>query len=522
MKSTAQRLLVLGCDAMDAELARRWASAGYLPNLRRLLRSSAWADYFASPEYSSGTMWPSINTGVGPLQHDFYSFGRFCEGSYRLRMARASDVASNPFWKWFAECGRRIVLADVPFSIPNVEYGGRQFWGWSVHDNWAWEKSSVPSELLSKLSKEFGSHPVSSCHNYSIRTDSLRKLKCGLVKGIERRTAILKSMVVRGDWDFFYGAYSETHCAGHWMWHLEDESHPRHSRDQVAIVGHGLREVYSAIDKSIGELVACAGDNTSCVVFFSHGMGPNYHGAHLFPEFLSRFNYLWTKGTLEQAQSGGRGGWLDSVWRRSIRKMPPSWRDRAKRRLPISLRGRIALQRMQNARRWSAVPAFSVPKDGFSALRINLVGREPQGLIHPGQEYRRYLDALVSELHQLTNAGTGEPAVARFFRVDEQTDPLKIGAGTDLVVWWSNSSPVRELRSKRFGTISTSRFEDDRTGEHVMRGMVLLYHGNAKSGPQLIKGVKPTDIAPTLCELADIRPKASLQGRSLCPELLLE
>src|SRR5262249_42485672 len=98
MSSTfPKRLLVLGFDAMDLELAKSWASAGYLPNLLRLFDCSAWTDYVSPPEYSSGTMWPSINTGVGPLQHDFYSFGRFCEGSYRLRVAKSSDVASDPF-----------------------------------------------------------------------------------------------------------------------------------------------------------------------------------------------------------------------------------------------------------------------------------------------------------------------------------------------------------------------------------------------------------------------------------------
>ena len=516
-----KRLLVLGFDAMDLELAKSWASVGYLPNLCRLFDCSAWTDYVSPPEYSSGTMWPSINTGVGPLQHDFYSFGRFCEGSYQLRMARSSDVASEPFWKWFAECGRRIVLADIPFSIPKTEYGGRQFWGWSVHDNWAWDKSSVPAELLSELTQGFGPHPVSSCYEYTTRTDSLRKLKAGLIQGIERRTAILKAMIMQGGWDLLYGAYSETHCAGHRMWHLEDEAHPQYNREEVAMLGHGLRDVYRAIDKSLGELIACAGHNTICVVFFSHGMGPNYHAAHLFPEFVNRFNDSWIRRS-----SGGENNaatqrpWLDTLWLGSVQKIPVSWRGRAKRRLPISMRGRIALQRLQTPKRWSSAPAFSVPKDGFSALRVNLIGRETQGRIQPGQEYRRYLDAFVEALGQLASTDTGERVVARIFRVDEQTDPLRIGAGTDLVVWWSKSRPVVEVRSPVLGDISGVSSEEDTTGEHVMRGMIMVSHEQAKRGHQIIEGVKPMDIPATLCELARIKPGRILDGQSLCSNLL--
>jgi predicted AlkP superfamily phosphohydrolase/phosphomutase len=516
-----KRLMVLGYDAMDVELVRRWALAGFLPTFRRLFESSAWTEYIAPPEYSSGTMWPSINTGVGPRQHDFYSFGRFCEGSYRLRMARANDVRKEPFWKSFAQSGLRIILADIPFSVPNPEYGGKQFWGWNVHDNWAWEKSSVPSQLLSKLSGEFGSHPVSSCSTFRVESNSLYRLRLGLLKGIERRTAIFKSMIAQSDWDFFYGAYSETHCAGHRMWHLEDESHPQHHREQVAIVGHGLRDVYKAIDNSLGELIACVGDNVNCLIFFSHGMGPNYHGAHLFPEFVDRFNYHWAGKTLWGRNPAIQGGWLDSVWHRTVRRMPDSWRNQAKLHLPISVRGWITLQRLQDSKRWSTMPAFSLPKDGFSVLRVNLVGREPQGRICPGKEYGRYLDAFISELYQLTNVETGQPVVERVFRVDQQAEPLRIGAGTDLVVWWSKSGPIREIRSPNLGIISGQSF-DDRTGEHVMRGMILISDRKAKRGHHILEGVKAEDITATLYELAQIKPGDILEGKSLCCKLLSE
>ena len=118
------RLLVLGFDAMDVELVRRWAAAGYLPTFRRLFESAAWTDYVDPPEHSSGTIWASIHTGLNPLRHDFSFFMRYCRESYRMRLARPDDVRGDPFWKWFVQSGRRIVLADTPFAIPKPEYGG--------------------------------------------------------------------------------------------------------------------------------------------------------------------------------------------------------------------------------------------------------------------------------------------------------------------------------------------------------------------------------------------------------------
>jgi predicted AlkP superfamily phosphohydrolase/phosphomutase len=103
----------------------------------------------------------------------------------------------------------------------------------------------------------------------------------------------LKSLLLCRDWDLFYGVYSEPHCAGHLLWHLEDDTHPAHHPEQLATVGHALREVYEAIDRAVADVLACMDADTTCAVFFSHGMGPNYHADHLFPRFVSRFNRWW-------------------------------------------------------------------------------------------------------------------------------------------------------------------------------------------------------------------------------------
>ncbi len=516
-----RRLLVIGFDAMDLELVRRWAAAGYLPTFRRLFESAAWTDYVHPPEHQPGTIWTTINTGLGPLRHDFQFFMRYCVDSYLLRLARAGDIRYDWFWKWFVESGRRIVLADVPYSMPKPEYGGKQLWGWGPHDL-PWKESSVPKEMLRALSAQFGVHPVPSCRDHTTETDSLMRLKSGLLVGIERRTAMLRSLILCRDWDLFYGVYGEPHCAGHMLWHLDDEAHPRHNPEQRARVGHAVRDIYSAMDEGLGELLDSVGNDTTSVVFFSHGMGPNYHGEHLFPELLGRFNHRWREERADGERGHYREGWFDSVWQGFVGRLPATWRCGVKGRLPISLRAWITLKRVQNPTLWSRMPAFSLPlQETFSALRINLIGREPRGRIRPGEEYRRYLDAFTGELSRLTNVENGTPAVERVFRADQEFDPLTIGSGPDLVIWWNRSSPIRTIRSQTLGTISGENTET-RTGEHVMRGMFLVSHPRVRRGHHTISGMSVLDIAATLCDLGGIRPGIALDGTSRRRDLLTE
>lgn len=236
-------------------------------------------------------------------------------------MGTADDLKVGPFWKWIAESGRRIVLADVPLAIPDESYGGKQVWGWGLHVS-PWNASSVPNRLLADLLARFGPHPGPDCHGSSTATQSLLRLRSRLIMGIERRTAILQSLIDSRDWDFFCGVYAEPHCAGHLMWHLEDESHPRHSREQVATVGHALRDVYSACDRALGDLLSSLDADTPVAVFLSHGMGPNHHAAHLFPTVLERFNRrcAGTRGNPEP--NGIRGRTLDSLWKTTVARLP--------------------------------------------------------------------------------------------------------------------------------------------------------------------------------------------------------
>ena len=517
------RLLVLGFDSMDVELVRRWATAGYLPTFRRLFESSAWTQYVHSPEITSGSVFPSIHTGLRPLRHDSLEYLRLREGSYRLRLGSAADIKGDPFWVWFVRSGRRIVLADVPFIIPKPEYGGKQFWGWMVHDTWPWKRSSVPSGLLPALSAQFGAHPVPHCYNYSTESESLLRFRSALVTGIERRTALLKSLMVSPEWDLFYGVFSEPHCAGHLMWHLEDEAHPRHSREQLAQVGHALRDVYAAIDGALSELFACAGADTISVVFFSQGMGPNYHGSHLFQEFVDRFSRRWAGHTPPNDGTTGqaRGAGLDALWKASIQKIPDTWRKRVRERLPHSLRSWLHMRRLDRSRQWSRMLAFSLPMDGFSALRVNLAGRDPRGRILAGQDYTRFLDAFTAELSELTNIDTGNPVVEWVFRADQRVDPVTMGSFPDLNVWWGKSDPIRGIHSSTLGTISGD-YAEIRTGEHVMRGMFLVSHPRARRGYRTIAGMHLVDIAATLCDLAGIHPEAPFEGTSRCRDFLIE
>jgi len=70
----AQRVVVLGMDGMDAEMAGDWIDAGELPNFQRLRDSGTFAPLMPANPAQSPVSWATLNTGVNPGKHGIFDF----------------------------------------------------------------------------------------------------------------------------------------------------------------------------------------------------------------------------------------------------------------------------------------------------------------------------------------------------------------------------------------------------------------------------------------------------------------
>ncbi len=70
------RIVILGFDGMDPELARRWMDDGSLPNFKRLAERGGFRPLQTSNPPQSPVAWSSFATGTGPGEHGIYDFLR--------------------------------------------------------------------------------------------------------------------------------------------------------------------------------------------------------------------------------------------------------------------------------------------------------------------------------------------------------------------------------------------------------------------------------------------------------------
>jgi len=157
--------------------------------------------------------------------------------------------------------------------------------------------------------------------------------------------------------------------------------------------------------------------------------------------------------------------------------------------------------------------AFCIPNDHAGAIRINLKGREPNGIVEPGREYDVICDELTREISELVNVDTGKKAVNEVLRIDEFYQGEHIWDLPDLIVKWTGDAPIRALYSPRIGTVSGENPER-RTGAHRPYGF-LIASGKHISQGKGIEQASIMDIAPTILYLMGQRVPRDMDGRVL-------
>jgi hypothetical protein len=157
---------------------------------------------------------------------------------------------------------------------------------------------------------------------------------------------------------------------------------------------------------------------------------------------------------------------------------------------------------------WPAMTAFAVPSFYDGRVRINLAGREANGIV-PREDYERVCSGIVALLRECKDAITGQPAVKDVSL--SEGDPLALsGWESDIYVYW-RSTPLGLVHPKH-GKIGPVPFR--RTGGHSgERGFLYA------AGPGVRPGEYPLrsafDVVPTIFALSGQAPPDELSGEAI-------
>jgi predicted AlkP superfamily phosphohydrolase/phosphomutase len=123
---------------------------------------------------------------------------------------------------------------------------------------------------------------------------------------------------------------------------------------------------------------------------------------------------------------------------------------------------------------WTRTPGFALRADLYGFVRLNLVGREREGILHEGaDETRRYVDRVVRAFTGLRTVDTDAPILRDVIASRERLPGARGRFLPDFILRWSDQYPTTQVHSPGLGVIEAMP-ETGRTGEHRPEGFAIV------------------------------------------------
>ncbi len=526
-----QRILLLGLDGFDINLAERFVEEGLLPNFARLQTQGACFDLDDGRDKFSGLAWEHFRSGISPSDGGRWSAVAFNKRTYQVTQ---DQTVVRPF---LADVAAKTVIFDCPYFDLSLAPNVRGITSWGAHDPGV-EPASRPAGLHQEIADRFGPYPASEWI-YGFCWPSAQKAQnaCeALTQAIEVRSRASRWLLEERlpDWDLGVVVISECHSAIEPLWYGVDANHPLHALDSAPPAGAGLRKVYAAVDHMIGDFHETFSDAILVLVAI-HGMGPNDSDVPamvLLPELLYRFAfgvpYMQAVQFLRALPDGTPVLAEDTHWGSALVQAVPHFKPRFKfhervarriKRMAIGENHALSgteLTWMPAARYshfWPKMSAFAVPAYYDGRVRINVAGREARGIVPAGEFVNAcsQISDLVAECRNLLN---GKPVVSEIFF--PKRNPHDVGPNeADVYIVWEGA-PLG-FSHPSLGTIGPVPYF--RTGGHTGdRGFLNVVGSDIPKGHHSV--VSSFDVVPTIIELLGLPRLAGVSGRSLVSQYL--
>jgi predicted AlkP superfamily phosphohydrolase/phosphomutase len=515
---TKHPIVAIGLDTANPQLLEDLMSKGYLKNLKALREQGAYG-HLTYANSSEEMQWTTFVTGCTPEQTGHWSRLTFSPDSYAVGESSAYGFSKHQPFYALGDDYRVAILktpqAPIAEGVSGVQVSRRR---------------SLPTDLVGELTQKYGK--IREYKEYGCWWDrgNLTFLHKATQEGIARHTAMCKDLLHRESWDLFVTVIDEPHYASHDFWYLSQPDHPLHAyRSKDIFFSDPLMDVYEAADRSLGEILAEVPEDAHVLVFSIDGMGWNttdIPSMVFLPELLYRFNFPGQYG-LAKGKVGTpapapvanpkRQSWAGEVWQ--LRHDPNPIRGAIRRFLPGKYQDKLD-QYLGSPQRpaltspyqllkqypslfwqptlwykalWPQMKAFALPSFGDGQIRINLQGREKQGIV-PASEYDSLCEQLMQHLYSLKDARTGQPMVTRVIRTRQNALDADPGIpDADLLVEWQDY-PTDVVDSPDFGRIGPIPYCN--TGGHKPVGFLMA------KGP----GIEPNSELPTTSRVIDLAP----------------
>jgi predicted AlkP superfamily phosphohydrolase/phosphomutase len=489
--SRKKRVLVIGLDGASFKILNPYVSRGVMPTLSRLMVEGVHAPLLSVIPTLSASAWSSFMTGKNSGKHGVFAFEDLVISTADHReIVNAQSVRAKTLWNILSEHGRRVGVFNVPLTYPPDEVDGFIVSGMLTPQSKG--VCTYPEDLGKTIKAKFPNYKVDiPWKTYRGREEKL--LRDLLELTLERRNVALFLMNDQ-DLDFFQVVFVGPDRMQHPMMKYIDPYTPDIVNDGIANKYRTFIEDYFLqLDHCVGEILACAGENTLVLVISDHGF--------MTAKVQFTMNeWLAQVGALRWRSNAGL-----SLVDRFVQLAPASVVQLLVRFAKVlhPMYAKVTANRID----WGRTRAFSTFSYEHSAITINLIGRQPNGTV-PLDEYDNVRAWLRKELEQAKDPKSGLPVAQRVFFKEELYQGPYLDQAPDIVM-----EPALHIATGAYGG---RLFESTRgvSGVHQLDGVFIAAGPGLLSGKYLDeKPISILDVAPTILSYMGIPIPEDMDGR---------
>ncbi|MDH3222526.1 MAG: alkaline phosphatase family protein [Gemmatimonadota bacterium] len=484
-------LVLIGLDAAEIERIDQFVAEGRMPTLARLRQVGHRGHLSARPAAFLSMVWPTFYSAQ-PMGHHAWYYNKL----WRPERSRLDYVSPSwlPIRNFVSDLppDLRVAVLDLPFAADApVGLNGVYLNGWQCHDDFG--KQEWPVGLRAELEKRHGKAKLAPevFGPQSVRT--LMQLR-SMVQASDRQFGeVCRDLLGREPWDLFLAVFGSTHRGSHYLWDLSQVDLDGAPAEKVEALEGALADCYASADAALGRVLEVAGDEARVVVFALHGMGPNLGWFEYLPRLLDQIH-----------RGGGAAESKRGLLYRIKKALPWTLVRQVTRRIPHAWNQALVPIWSRRMYDWGSTRYFSLPTDHNGYIRINLEGREPNGIVRTSELPAVY-EEIRAGLLSYRDLKTGQPVVADVIRTDDVVGPdaPRRDQLPDMVVIWQDRVSVAEVdgvTSERYGEVrweAGGRFPSGRSGNHTHHGWFVA------TGPGLAAGE-----SDEVYDIADLVPTA--------------
>ncbi len=319
----------------------------------------------------------SFLSGVPQSEHGYFDFRRMQPGSYDLHLVSPVEVPAPPFWSFLKESGKKVAILDAPEVDVVRGLPGIQLLNWASHQPCQTERAPAaePTQLMQEVRRLFGPQMRLPAFLGSGGSRGIRAMPRKFQERIEKKGALCRQLLQRDQYDLVVLGFYEAHTAAHLLWDDLAEDQKVGEAVDEGDLSYALRDIYTAIDREMGLLLAQLPPEANVCVVSLYGMKDQYPMTGISEALCRRLGFQVPPPPASPSLQP-----LDLA--RYL--LPESLRVAVSRRLPPLVQERLLADWFRNSTDWNRTTAFAIPSLYTNYIRINLRDREPQGRVERG------------------------------------------------------------------------------------------------------------------------------------------